>query len=705
MRFKLLASIILLVTGNTIALGQTSAFTYQGKLSDSGNAANSTYDIQFKLFDNATVGAGAQQGPTITNSTVSVTNGIFTVQLDFGASVFTGLPRFLEIGVRPAGNPNPYNLLTPRQPVTATPYAVRSLNASVADTLSSSCVGCVTSTQVGSVSGLVVSGTIPVASVPAGSGNYIQNTTSPHTASFNIGGDGTASGTLSASVVNTATQYNIGGNRVFSTPGPTNVFVGRAAGNTGLGTDNSFFGRNAGLLNTGFSNSFFGSSAGQSNTTGHDNSAFGYLAGTTSTGSNNSFFGRLSGLGDATGDNLTLIGTNASVGSNALSFATAVGAGAKVNDSNSVVLGRAADTVRVPGNLNVSGLLTGKIDATQFNMNGFRVLYAKADTNFFAGQDAGNNFSVGNFTTIVGTDAGFHTNSSEGDTFIGTVAGDSNTTGNYNTTLGSFSDVGSANLTYATAIGSASVVSSSNTIALGRPDGSDLVEFYGRFQMDTLGPASNPLCYNGSNRIGSCSSSLRYKTKVHSFLGGLDIVRRLRPISFNWKEDGQADLGLGAEEVARVEPRLTFRNKQGEIEGVKYNQLSAVLVNAVKEQQAQLAAQQQTIEQLQHQLDVLKAALPRAWRTPPIYDEATQAQVKLAGTAALEVTFAFNYGEKIDIYEGYPKERLNLPVLLEIKQIDSTEGVMSFALGLQGRHAFRIQTLTNPARLVVDIKH
>ena len=79
-------------------------------------------------------------------------------------------------------------------------------------------------------------------------------------------------------------------------------------------------------------------------------------------------------------------------------------------------------------------------------------------------------------------------------------------------------------------------------------------------------------------------------------------MRRLRPISFTWKEDGLADLGLGAEEVARVEPRLTFRNKQGEIEGVKYNQVSAVLVNAVQQQQAQITAQQQVIEQQHQQL-------------------------------------------------------------------------------------------------------
>ncbi len=62
------------------------------------------------------------------------------------------------------------------------------------------------------------------------------------------------------------------------------------------------------------------------------------------------------------------------------------------------------------------------------------------------------------------------------------------------------------------------------------------------------------------------------------------------------------DVGLGAEEVERVEPLLTFRNKEGEIEGVKYNQLSAVLVNAIKEQQQQIRELQSQISSLRNQL-------------------------------------------------------------------------------------------------------
>src|SRR5262245_56521817 len=80
------------------AFAQTTAFNYQGKLTDAGNLANATYDMQFKLFDTATVGTGTQQGATITNLAVQVTAGSFSLPLDFGATVFDGSARFLEIG-------------------------------------------------------------------------------------------------------------------------------------------------------------------------------------------------------------------------------------------------------------------------------------------------------------------------------------------------------------------------------------------------------------------------------------------------------------------------------------------------------------------------------------------------------------------------------------------------------------------------------
>jgi hypothetical protein len=136
--FRVLGLSILWLVVTIVANAQGTAFTYQGKLTDAGNPANGTYDLQFKLFDSPTVGTGAQQGSTITNPTVQVTAGIFTVTLDFSASVFTGPLRHLEIGVRPAGNSNPYTVLSPRQTITSSPYAIQTINSQQLGGLSAS---------------------------------------------------------------------------------------------------------------------------------------------------------------------------------------------------------------------------------------------------------------------------------------------------------------------------------------------------------------------------------------------------------------------------------------------------------------------------------------------------------------------------------------------------------------------------------------
>src|SRR5215471_10761268 len=137
-----LVSLVIICLSLSTAQAQQTAFTYQGRLNDGGSPANGNYDLQFALFDNPT--SGAQVGATQTVSNVSVSGGIFTASLDFGANAFPGANRFLEISARPSGAQS-FTLLTPRQPITATPYALRSLNATTADNAQQ--LGGVTATQ------------------------------------------------------------------------------------------------------------------------------------------------------------------------------------------------------------------------------------------------------------------------------------------------------------------------------------------------------------------------------------------------------------------------------------------------------------------------------------------------------------------------------------------------------------------------------
>ena len=124
-----------------------------------------------------------------------------------------------------------------------------------------------------------------------------------------------------------------------------------------------------------------------------------------------------------------------------------------------------------------------------------------------------------------------------------------------------------------------------------------------------LATGVEPLCRTLANFITRCqTSSLRYKTDIEPYRGGLDVVDRLRPIAFTRKHNGASDIGLAAEEVEAVEPRLTYRNENNEIEGVRYELLGAVFVNAIKQQQAQIARQQTLIEALQSAVARLERA-------------------------------------------------------------------------------------------------
>ena len=124
--FAGLIALGLLFVNATAANAQSTAFTYQGRLSDQGAPANGAYDFQFSLYDAPT--NGNHLGSTLTGTGVGVTNGLFTEMLDFGSSIFTGADRWLQIGVQTNGGTN-FSLLSPRQPLTPAPYAIYAATA------------------------------------------------------------------------------------------------------------------------------------------------------------------------------------------------------------------------------------------------------------------------------------------------------------------------------------------------------------------------------------------------------------------------------------------------------------------------------------------------------------------------------------------------------------------------------------------------
>ena len=110
-------------------------------------------------------------------------------------------------------------------------------------------------------------------------------------------------------------------------------------------------------------------------------------------------------------------------------------------------------------------------------------------------------------------------------------------------------------------------------------------------------------------------SDVRDKTHITPiFLSALDVIGNLRPVSFYWKapkDDGMKgqQIGLIAQEVEKVLPSaILTANDARKSKAIKYNELTAVLIKAVQEQQSEI----QKLRQANEKLEARMARLERA---------------------------------------------------------------------------------------------
>jgi trimeric autotransporter adhesin len=357
------------------------------------------------------------------------------------------------------------------------------------------------------------------------------------------------------------------------------------------GGQNSAFGNFALGLNTnGGLNTAAGSYAMYSNTTGTGNTATGSFAlRDNTTGTYNTAAGYAALYSNTTASQNTAVGYQSLFSSTIGHHNTGIGANTLLSNRNG-----AWDTANGSG-------------ALQANTSG-----------------------VGNSAT--GASALISNTTGGGNTADGEAALSSNTTGTYNTAVGYAAgpDYKSTNLSYATAIGAGAIVSQSNALVLGGTGTSAV-----NVGIGTATPSNVFTVAQGSGVAVSDGwttySSRRWKTNIHTLDDALGKVEKLRGVSYDQKGSGKHELGVIAEEVGAVVPEVVTWDKNGkDAQSVDYTRLTALLIEATKEQQLliktqqiRLKMQQTQITQLASQVRSMQAALRASAETSLATQRAT----------------------------------------------------------------------------------
>jgi len=587
---------------NEAALAQGTAFTYQGKLVDNGNPANGSYDMQFKLFDMLT--AGTQQGSVVVPN-VTVTNGVFTVQIDLGVCppCFNGFDRFLEISVKQT-SASTFTTLTPRQPVTSTPYARRSLSSASADsaiTVVADAIGtpqlsngAVTAAKIGSgavgtsqladnaVSSIKIA--LPLNLTSGISATPLISATNTFSGNFTVGLRGETSSTSPGS----AGVYGKQGTGSGTGTNPAGVWgdsnnqigvLGTSVSGNGIGVVGSgiLYGVN-GLSSTG--TGVYGIYTGLSTGTGVRGESLNGIGvhGISSSGVAGLFQGRVDVAGSSTISDKLLVGANQLLGAK---------------------LQVATDSDSSPGTITAWDSRHFVIAGTSLAQSGMGMSY-----------DLANN--VGYIESLIPNVAwgNLALQSGGGNVGIGTIAPaarlqiiNSSPDGSTNTAAYSAPNIGPnfSHIHFGTT-GDWYIRSAANTGKVVLQDGG------GNVGIGTSIPDQKLTVNGGASKPGGGSwavfSDQRLKTIKGTFTAGLNAVMQLQPIRYEYRQDNALGLrsegehvGFGAQEVQKIIPEAVTKNDKGYLL-VNNDPILWAMLNAIKEQHAQITSQQQQVEDL-----------------------------------------------------------------------------------------------------------
>ncbi|HCT29464.1 MAG TPA: hypothetical protein DIW31_01740 [Bacteroidales bacterium] len=364
---------------------------------------------------------------------------------------------------------------------------------------------------------------------------------------------------------------------------PKNYFIGQDAGKSIFnGEYNIFIGYQAGMNTTGYhddmeptdgdNNIFLGYRAGFSNTVGEKNIYMGAFSGEMNeSGSSNTFLGAESGQYN-TGYGNTLIGAqtgNASQSNN--------------TGYKNTFIGHWSGTNNTTGNGNV---FIGR-ECGSYNTAGYN--------NVYIGHLAGHDNSSGYGNVFIGPFAGWYSN--QNNTLIIHNNGDSQANIPVNSLI--YGDFSAKSLRFNATVG----IGTSNSTTYGLTvNGGSSASYSAYF-------------YKGAYAAGNgfvSASDKRWKTNISPIENALEKVNKLRGVTYFWdaennpdkKFDNKKHVGVIAQEVEAIIPELVITDEDG-FKGVNYPQFSAVLIEAIKEQQKKI----EVLEEKVKELDALKAEL------------------------------------------------------------------------------------------------
>jgi hypothetical protein len=325
------------------------------------------------------------------------------------------------------------------------------------------------------------------------------------------------------------------------------------------------------LVYTPLANTLLGADALGKNTTGHDNTATGSSAlASNTTGEYNTATGAEALRSSTTGADNSAFGYQALANNTTGSYNSAVGVGALASNT----IGQQNSAV------------------------GFQALNSNT---------TGQQNSAFGYSALAQNTTGWHNSA------FGNLALNSNTTGNANIAVGYGAGNGLSSGDYNIYIGNLGTASESGVIRIGTV--STHTATYVAGISGATSPGGVPVYVDGSGKLGTTTSSRRYKEQIGDMGTESDVLMKLRPVSFYYRpeldETHLRQYGLVAEEVAEVAPGLVVYDKDGTPQTVRYHFVNAMLLNEVQKQRKLVEEQQTTIQELKARLAKLEAVRGR----------------------------------------------------------------------------------------------